>query len=132
VSCAERTRLDCVVVESLKFTAAGYACCAVAVFGLATQVAAATAPWCVVEMRAFRDVMLVALAADVAVAQPVYAGLAHAWRWLSHEGDGDEGSDDGDESPGCTHVTHELHPIDGQWRYAGALVVGDRQEDACE
>jgi hypothetical protein len=137
-SCAERCRLDCVVVDSTAYTVAGFVCCAVGALGLVSHVAVETAPWCAAELSAFRDVMLVALAVDVAGVQPLIAGLVHAWRWVSHEAaeedddadDASSGEDEGERraatsarGAGCLTVPHELHPIAGQWRYVGPLFV---------
>ena len=121
----------------------GYAFTALLALALLLVLTTSTAPWCAAEVGRFRDVMLLALAADVGAAQPLLLCGTALWRWLNDDSDDDdecaECSDD-DEANGtaagaCRPATatprrtmFELHPIDGQWRelgYVAGLFVPD-------
>jgi len=138
-TCKTRDVQTCVVVDSFTFSAVGYAFAVFFGIALAMTVASATAAWCAAEMALFRDVVLIAAAADIIGVQALVMGATAAWRWLTSEedpNDGDSASDEDDETAVSPRrrTTHELHPIDGQWRYVGALrsaadVAADMEEE---
>jgi hypothetical protein len=61
-------------------------------------------------------VVTMCLIFDTMALQPLYVALYVCWRWLRTE--------EGDP------VSHELHPIHGQWRHEGKLPVAMDADDA--
>ena len=143
---------ECVVVDTSPYRAAGFAACAclAVTFGLVTV--KTTAAWCDPAFAAFWLLLLETAAVDVVVAQPLLLAGTALWRWLTaaeeddEEDDDDDNRDQDDGSTGtlgssdtsCTQpqakdagkkrapplsLRFDAHPIHGQWRHVGPLVV---------
>ena len=116
-------------MDCRSFAVAGYIVCAFVSISLLLLISSNTVAWCASEMATFWTVMVASFALDAIVVQPLFVGTVYMWRWMQSD---DEIAADGNDAEDTSGIVHELHPIDGQWRYVGpvmASVPWDESED---
>jgi hypothetical protein len=111
-----RNLAEGVTVEAAACARVGFVVCAGTSVALALAAFFVTAPWCGARVRQYEQALIVGVAADIVIVQPLYVLGVWLWRWMvSEEADG--------------RALHNLHPINGQWRVVGRLFGESDDED---